>query len=416
VRQALDAVQARHPLLRMRVGWPSQEAEFIPGDGTPIPLRVVARDDEAQWQREMNREINEPFDMEQSPLIRATLLRGPGVHEVMLTFQHCLGDGYAGIHLVRDVVEAAGAVLEGRTPQLPALPLRDSLEALLPARLRGLRGWVRGLRTIASLLWEMRRFKSRKLPDEAPGEPSKRRTRTYYVEIPPDISARIRESCRAQHTTLHGALCATLLKAVARRIPRPGAPSSPVDLGCFSPVSAREMLEPPVSPEDFGLYTGSVASHHRISESTSSWELAREVREEVHTAKQQGDILLVGNMRGKMVRKLRELPASQVRALEDPFLGAVMVTNLKDVDVPERYGPLVLERLHGSVSTNQFGSLLGVAVFTLRGVVQLNFLYAEPELTEARVQEIATEALEELFTLAGLERHPLRALESAASC
>jgi hypothetical protein len=250
---------------------------------------------------------------------------------------------------------------------------------------------------------EMARFKSRKLPDEAPGEPGKRRTRTYYVEIPPQAFARMLERCRGERVTFHGALCAALLKAVSRRIPRPGGPASPVDLGCFSPVSARDMLDPPLSAEDFGLYTGSVATHHRLSESTSLWELAREVGETVRRAKQAGDILLVGNLRGKMVRKQRELAPSQVRALEDPFLGALMVTNLKDLDIPTRYGPLELERLHGGVSTNQFGNLLAVAVATIQGLVQLHCLYAEPELTEARVRGLVDEALAELATLSGLE-------------
>jgi NRPS condensation-like uncharacterized protein len=402
VRRALDALQARHPLLGARVGWPEQAAEFIFGDAAPIPLRVVAREDETHWQREMDHEFNEPFAADRAPLVRVVLLQGNGLHELVLTFHHVVGDGYGAIYLMRDLLEASAAGLAGGTPQLSPLPLRASLEALLPARLQGMRGWARGLRTIGSMLWEMRRFKTRKLPDEAPGEPGKRRTRVHYVEIPPEAFARIQESCRTERTTLHGALCAALLKAVARRIPRDGGPGAPVDLGCFSPVSARDMLEPPLSAEEFGLYTGSVASHHRLTESTSLWELSREVREKVRQAKQLGDILLVGKMQGNMVRKQRALKGSQLRALEDPFLGAVMVTNLGALDIPTRYGPLELERLGAGVSTGQFGSLLGVAVATLQGIVQLNFLYAEPQLTEARVREITTEALTELFTLCGL--------------
>src|SRR5262249_13658863 len=90
VRQALDAVQRRHPLLRVHVA--RGGGDFISDGATPIPLRVVTRDAEARWQRVFEDELNAPIPYGAHPLIRVVLLTDGSSqdHELVLISSHAI--------------------------------------------------------------------------------------------------------------------------------------------------------------------------------------------------------------------------------------------------------------------------------------------------------------------------------------
>ena len=74
-RDALDAVQERHPLLSAGIDTTfNRVPHFRRVTGHGIPLRVVTSPN-AQWQQEIAEEVNAPFLPDRAPLFRAVLRR-----------------------------------------------------------------------------------------------------------------------------------------------------------------------------------------------------------------------------------------------------------------------------------------------------------------------------------------------------
>ncbi len=163
---ALASVVARHEALR---------TTFIETSGRPVQLIGPVR--AAVWnlpvvdlaalpetRREetaltlAGEEAALPFDLERGPLLRSALVRlsppaarglREGDHLLLLTLHHIVTDGWSMGVLVREVGEVYGALLAGRPPVLPELPLqyRDyaiwQREWLAGEVLRGQLAWWR---------------------------------------------------------------------------------------------------------------------------------------------------------------------------------------------------------------------------------------------------------------------------------
>jgi len=127
-RQALDAVQVRHPLLAacIEVG-KDPVPYFHRAPGAPIPLRVVRGGSVGHgWEAEFARELASPVDPEQAPLMRATLWHEPERAVCILSTHHAIADGMSVGFVVRDLLQSlAGATLQ----PLPLLPAYDDLVA-----------------------------------------------------------------------------------------------------------------------------------------------------------------------------------------------------------------------------------------------------------------------------------------------
>ncbi|MBD1865741.1 hypothetical protein H6F95_00190 [Cyanobacteria bacterium FACHB-471] len=133
----LRQVQQRHPLLRVRIATDTISAERnFEGTGQPkfvetddeIPLRLVARTDERQWQTELEVELARSLDWQVAPLLRVVLLQSGAESELMIICHHAIADGLSGIHLMRDILQGLG----GKTFERSELSAAESLESALP--------------------------------------------------------------------------------------------------------------------------------------------------------------------------------------------------------------------------------------------------------------------------------------------
>jgi len=77
-RDALDAVQRRHPILSTSINKNEEgQPALYQVDAVPIPLRVVDGSVQGHWELEVDREMAVPFTPEQAPLIRSVLIHKP---------------------------------------------------------------------------------------------------------------------------------------------------------------------------------------------------------------------------------------------------------------------------------------------------------------------------------------------------
>ncbi|NJM69853.1 MAG: hypothetical protein HC862_06300 [Scytonema sp. RU_4_4] len=107
LQQALNLVQQRHPLLRVCILLDEAERPWFVEDSTSIPLRVVQRQSEQCWQREVEQEIVTSFDWSKAPLVRVVLVHSDvELSELIVVCHHAIADGISGTYLIRDILQA----------------------------------------------------------------------------------------------------------------------------------------------------------------------------------------------------------------------------------------------------------------------------------------------------------------------
>jgi NRPS condensation-like uncharacterized protein len=120
-RDALDAVQRRHPILSTSINRNEDgQPALYQVDAAPIPLRVVDGSVQGCWELEVDREMAVPFTPEQAPLVRSVLIHKPQSAVLIMVAHHAIADGMALVFLIRDLLQ----VLTGG--QLEALSFSSS--------------------------------------------------------------------------------------------------------------------------------------------------------------------------------------------------------------------------------------------------------------------------------------------------
>ncbi len=107
--EALAWLQLRHSRLKVKIVTLHQnQPQFSLENVPPIPLRIIERQGEEHWCREMVEELRHPLSWSEEPLLRVLLLHSPDVSNLIITFHHCIGDGLSGAYLIRDILQFIG--------------------------------------------------------------------------------------------------------------------------------------------------------------------------------------------------------------------------------------------------------------------------------------------------------------------
>ena len=248
LNRALIEVQRRHPALRTVIDVDEKGNPHFAPCSAPIRLKVIPRTDQRHWLQEAEKQLATPFEPGEGPLLRAALVQGDSVAEIVFAVHHSIGDGVSAMYLVRDLLEA----MEGYTlePLPPRLSLEDSI------------------------------FGTEAVPNHpAPNSPictaaptdleSLERPVLQTLAIGSTELEQVLARCRVENTTLQGALLAAVLLSLPAQD----------TLQCMSPVNIRSLGS--VHPDDFGLYISSgMASLDRTSP-RDFWSLARSARQQV---------------------------------------------------------------------------------------------------------------------------------------
>ena len=133
LQQALAAVDQRHDVLRsvLRAGPDGPVQVVRPAtDLPPFPLPMVQASTPAEVTAIARQEAMKPFDLSSDRMMRALLVRHPGEehhaegHTLLLTQHHVASDGWSVAVVMRDIETAYTAILDGKTPDLPDLPVQ----------------------------------------------------------------------------------------------------------------------------------------------------------------------------------------------------------------------------------------------------------------------------------------------------
>jgi hypothetical protein len=369
---ALARAQARHPLLRVHVVEENGALCFRESGTTSIPLRVRSATGDT-FEAAMEEEIATPLPNGNAPRLRALLLRGDGdAFDVILAMDHAVCDGASVISLFRDLL----ADFERAAPVAPLAPLA-CVEDLLAA-------------SGATPKWKAKSAKHD--APLVPREPQRgaRRTRLVTRDLSVDETTRLVERCRAEGTSVNGAIIAAALLSMQSVAQSDGA-----RLGVISNVALRDKARPPVGNEHVGNFVSFVQTYHDVSTSTSLWPLARECRDTI-AARVKG-----GEPEGRLAR-------GQLRWWQQGFLrhvaprirhglgNALAVSNTGRLDLGAKHGAFTLDGVYAASSQHFIGSSIAIFVWSVAQAMQIVVACVEPVVPKACATRVADETLRKL--------------------
>ncbi|HEV2639098.1 MAG TPA: FAD-dependent monooxygenase [Actinocrinis sp.] len=402
-RRSLDILQLRHPLLRVAIAddGAGTHPAFVPVDGRQIPLRHVdvPADDPAadtRWEREVNEtELGQSVDWRTGPLLRAVVITRSGgaghdedVHDLLLTAPHIIADGKTCLSLLREWIELAADLDSGTPHQATSRRVLPATEDLLPRRHRGAAG-IAGLR--AMLLRD--HIAARHSPAQRiiPGRqvpPDQRRTQMVHRTLTGDQVEQLAQTATRHGSTVHGALAAALVTAVARDAGTPAA-------GYFSlgsPVDFRGDLVPAVAPDEVGTYVATVPTRVRYEPGAPLWPTARAISRDLVQRRRRQDHLATISLARWAGPGSPADAESFTRFMDEKGPINLCLSNVGRYEFPDRAGPWRVSDAQFVAGVSVMGAIVAT-VNSSHGQLAWNFSYIEDLVSPMRARNIADESI-----------------------
>ncbi|MFI9236941.1 amino acid adenylation domain-containing protein [Streptomyces sp. NPDC053079] len=284
--RAVSIVVGRHEALRTAFGEDGGEPvqRISPAEDVAVPVVVVPGDSPAERlaaARELaGAEIAEPFDLAVGPLFRAKVLRlDEQDHVLVLIVHHVATDAWSQGVLVRELSAAYGALVAGRTPALPPLPVQYADYAVWerewlsgPTLRRQLDHWQKQLAGMEPAL---------ELPTDRP-RPSIARQEGEAArwELPAELVEAARKLGAGENATLYMTLLAAFQLVLARYV-------DSEDIAVGTPVANRGRSE---IEGLIGFFVNTVVLRTDLSGDPTYRELLRRVRNVTVGAFAHGDL------------------------------------------------------------------------------------------------------------------------------
>ncbi|MEH2054475.1 phthiocerol/phthiodiolone dimycocerosyl transferase family protein [Nostoc sp.] len=366
VRQALDLVQCRHPLLNSCIVGSLDNLRFQTGEIPLIPLRIVDKLHNQQWTDVVLEELNEKIDSSKG-LLRAVLIRSMNelyVNYLILTVHHAISDGLSCLQLYSEILTYCQSFGSNQPiTQVISLPTLPPVEELLPKSTKGLRK--------ETLCHQLEPLNVETLGFEKCVSMELRRCGFIHRQLDAKLTQQLINTCRQEKTTLQGAFCAAMLFAVVRKIS--AGQTNDVRVSCRTAVNLRQRLKPVVSNENMIVLTSSLISFHTLQINASFWELARDIKQRLDAGLEQGDVFSRVLTFSHNVESLLKRP--------DEVLATISVSNVGRVNVPRVYGSLEIEEISFIPSLAAYGGVFCATVTTFQGKIFWNFPFSEPAIS-----------------------------------
>jgi hypothetical protein len=402
LRKALDAVQSQQPLLQARVAVGPRHRLWFHADNVGcVPLRVcdAAAED---WIVEAELERETPFQTDSGPLCRCMLLRhGDNRATLLTTVNHMIGDGVSGLFLVRSILQAAGAICDGRAHEFARPPRGLAMDAHLSRRTKRWSDIATAFRASLSDRALRRRLgKAEAIPIDGNAPFAARCNRVIPVELDPDATSQLFAKARTEKCSLHGILAAAQMRAIANEF----ADRDRVTQSLATGTNVRSRIVPKVSNDELGLFASVVESRHRIDRNEPLWALAQDVQTVVAKKVAAGADLKAATKRAAVQAALRwwlkpgehsKQRFERILSRRTPPTSMIsVIPRGEQIARATDYGPLSVESLRG------FGGGPRTPLFSMstvsHGRLHWNFVYLEPILARQRANRIAERAILEV--------------------
>lgn len=420
VHQAISKVRIIHPQAAVRVVIDSDHNAWFHTDNVPeIPIKAVERKTDGQWFDEIWQAQQTPFDPFTGPLLRFVLIKSPKVSDLVVFAQHSICDGTGLAYLLRDVLIHLGNP-ELETKPIPAPP------PLTPENLPGGVNENAIAKLLRKLYSQQLNKKWRKSPFYFDIEDfhaiqnaflGKYTYRVVTAELSTAETEKLINICRAQNVSVNSGLTTALIAAYNDVI----GPLQGSKRKVAVPVDMRNRLGKAVG-DVLDLYVGSVMFDYKYDTRKSFWDNTRVFHLIAHRKMESlacfevmyqmedmdgtlMDVLLGFGTMSKLIQpetsryeKISSFAQDQKNAanqLAARFLGAlpgVINTNLANMNFPQRYGEIELERMYFTPATAPDYPLV-IGVITTSGRLTLTLNYMEEIVNTQTMTDIRNRAL-----------------------
>ena len=319
----------------------------------PIELRSAPAEAAADWHTVVERELNQPFDAVRGPLMRATALWTSDGASIVLTFHHATMDALSGTRVLHDVMRALAG---------------DSLEVLPP--LPPVEEMIAGFASDPVVVGEggSRADISSKARAPAAQAPTRFMANLAIIEWDRKETHRLLRSCKANGTTVHGAICA----AASRHLPASDADTirmhCPIDLGRLMGIQTTGC----------GVFIGAGSIEIGTTRQKSLWGDARDIVQRLRAARSPAA------MAGMLQWIAAEIPPTagkeNVAALFASLAqSSAVISNLGVLPLAVEYGSLRLKAVWGpAMLTNPPANRQTIGVSTFAGQLRMVHQSYEP--------------------------------------
>ncbi len=387
LRRALDALQIRHPLLRMKLEPTDRGFRFEP-TARSVQLETLDRSEGSTWMQAAENELNRALDTTSGPLLRCLRVSRPtdtSESECILTFHHSIVDATSGANVVRELLIACAAIDARETPQLGSpLPLMPPEDDLFPdsAPGGGRRSSVAGflVRQLADeVSYRLRTIGGRRPPVHPSGA-----CRVLCRRLGEDDTSRVVRACRSRRLPLNSALNAAMLVAVHRVL----YDGKATLLRHFNFADLRPILRPRVTAEHLGSYHAMLRVTVPMPSDAGLWATAEQANRRITTAVHRGDTFASVQLSAAMMRPILHQRRQR--------MGTTALSYTGPSRLPRRFGSIEASSPDVFISNLTLGPEYTARASLAEGELRWNIVYLDCDMDRAIADRISDEMLDVL--------------------
>ncbi|WP_228720145.1 condensation domain-containing protein [Chryseobacterium panacisoli] len=379
IQQALAQIQNKHPWLRALISHDEKNIPWfnVPEKAISIPVRIITRQSEDQWQEESRREWNTPFNYEKLPLIRFIWIKGENVSDMLFVFHHCLCDGGSAMSFLNEFLKVLDNPAAEIGTENPILGIQDVVPAhILNSRRQKLKAKFIGRLAATAIKW---------IPV---GKKTVERQNDYLInwKLDETVSKELIAYCKSQKVTVNTFLSAAVLQAFkkVRAEKSFNKVSCPVDIRRF----ANQIKEDHIFA--FGLMIV-VSSYEKLSFEDNLRAMQKSVEQK--TSKLNPYITMMVMESGHDALNSFTKLLKNGKSSND-----CMFSNLGRIQIPHEYKEFTVETIFSPSVIGPLGNTTTLVVSTYRGKMDFSFMGSEGYLPYTEALSIRDEVMQTIYS------------------
>jgi NRPS condensation-like uncharacterized protein len=371
---ALEKIQAKHPLLCANVIEEDGHPYFAFRSNPPkVPVRLVERHSDEDWQGITTAEWQTPFNMTDGPLIRIVWIKSEGICELMLVGHHCICDGASLIAIFREILQ----LVDQPEMRLIPYPLVQSLQELVPHEVRsnvkmGL--LIRG----KAALFRLFALTVKTVKSAPAGEHY-----LIYWRADAKESAALTRRCKSEGTTPYAALCVAFLLAFRR------VNSARFKNKMMCPVNVRRFIKT-IGADMMFNYAPSIPLALCGGAEGEFWSVARRLKQSMSEKVDRLNAyehLMAAEQLHTSIPKLISLLRQSKGSYDFAF------SNVGRLDIPENYKSFQVESFLGVTVAVPWRNATTLITTCFRGLTDVAFVSNDGFLPYSEAVAIKEEAI-----------------------
>ena len=413
----------RHPLLRAYFSIP-EDAERLSDyrlqvikQPQPPAIEVIdlqehdAQQQESLIQQEVNRRINESWDLEKWPLHQFFILDlGDSVFELGIHHHHVLSDGLSNQMILREFAEIYGALLAGKTPNLSPKTSVDDYRQLVDT----MQQWRDDEAETA-----LKTYLNRQGKEKFTWNPKNKKTTANSAQVASlgyvlhqGATAKLLQLSSRLRVSFNALIVGTFLKTIGEfeKISRSPIINIPTGGRIYPDADASDIL---------GCFAQNLALSFPPPETTSDWSgLIAEVQSEIQSALAQNydkaqTRQIVTMLSQSLKIENKKIPPIALGLLNNSLKTNLYLSNMGQTGIKNQYGSLEILDYRSATSTNvqSIDTLLEI----FNDCLYINANYDTQVFSEALIEKLMETFLLRLEELGNIEVQPQPESKSATA-